>query len=91
MNGVSPKVSVLVSPFRDVRVDVIRQVLPLLLRKRLYFKKHADTILGPMKGCKLKNFFDAQTCLKLLWTPGLPEGVLSNRPCPWSVGPSVCL
>ena len=22
------------------------------------------------------------------WTPGLPEGVLSNRPCP-SIGPSV--
>ena len=31
----------------------------------------------------------------LFWTPGLPEGVLSNRPCPWSVrglsvrGPSI--
>ena len=23
------------------------------------------------------------------WTPGLPEGVLSNRPCPWSVRPSL--
>ena len=23
------------------------------------------------------------------WTLGLPEGVLSNRPCPWSVGPLV--
>ena len=26
---------------------------------------------------------------KIFWTPGLPEGVLSNRPFPWSVGPSV--
>ena len=29
----------------------------------------------------------------LFWTPGLPEGVLSNRPCPlvrpWSVRPSL--
>ena len=24
-----------------------------------------------------------------LWTPGLPDGVLGNRPCP-SVRPSVC-
>ena len=26
----------------------------------------------------------------IFWTPGLPEGVLSNRPCP-SVRPSVCV
>ena len=23
--------------------------------------------------------------IKSFWTPGLPEGVLSNRPCLWSV------
>ena len=32
------------------------------------------------------------TCNKEFWTPGLPQGVLSNCPCPsvhgwWSVGP----
>ena len=28
--------------------------------------------------------------LLLYWTPGLPGGVLSNHPCPWSACVSVC-
>ena len=35
------------------------------------------------------NFLFSQILSHVSWTLGLPKGVLSNRPCPWSVGPSV--
>ena len=42
-------------------------------------------IRGLIKGLKRDKQFLA------FWTPGAPEGVLSNCPCPWSVHPSVHL
>ena len=69
----------------------------MILRKRAKSLLHLDHLLAAFsKGYKWCFFLllsrQNSICDRssmVFWTPGLPEGVLSNCPCPWSVRWSV--
>ena len=49
---------------------------------------HHSTSLAPYINEELVLKATQESCVNtLFWTPGLPEGVLSNRPCPLVSGP----
>ena len=69
--------------YQDITSDFVIGLCPhFFLCKKELFKSNMDE-----STLKIKNNFITRPAS--FWTLGIPEGVLSNRPCPSAGGPSV--